>query len=192
MKENAVSVGVSNRHINLSDNDVETLFGPGHKLTYMRDLKQPGQYACEEVVDVVTEKGVLPKLRILGPTRKQTQIELAMTDAIKIKVRPPMRDSGDLKGSTGITLRGPAGELTVSEGTILAARHIHMSVIDANRFGLVNKEHVKVIVGGERGMVFENVLVRADASFVLEMHVDTDEANACLLKNGDIVEFVKY
>jgi len=183
-----VPVGISNRHIHLSQQDLETLFGTGYELTVRNDLSQTGQYAAEETVTVEGSKSTLANVRILGPTRKETQIEVSRTDSFSLGLKPPVRDSGFLDGSPGVTLIGPKGKVTLDKGVIIAQRHIHMTEADAEAFGVKDKELVSVRVGGERGVTFENVLVRVRNDFVLEMHIDTDEANAAMLSNGQQVE----
>lgn len=186
-----VSVGISGKHVHVSREHLDVLYGPGYQLQPMKDLSQPGQYASKELVDLVTEKGSFKNVRILGPERKQTQIELALTDAIKLGINPPVRDSGDLKGSPGLTIIGPKGQVTLNEGVIIAGRHIHMTPDDAAKFGVKDKDIVKVKTGGPRAVIFEQVLVRVNQAFSLELHVDTDEGNAAMLKNGEIVEVIK-
>ncbi len=183
-----VPVGVSNRHIHLSQQDLETLFGPGYELTIRNDLSQTGQYAAEETVTIEGPKSSMTNVRILGPTRKETQIEVSRTDSFALGLKPPVRDSGFLVDSPGITLVGPKGKVTLDKGVILAQRHIHMTEAEAESFGVKDKDLVSVRIGGERGITFENVLVRVRNDFVLEMHIDTDEANAAMLGNGQIVE----
>lgn len=183
-----VPVGISNRHIHLSDQDLETLFGEGYSLTIRNDLSQTGQYAADEVVTIKGPKSSMANVRILGPTRAETQLEISRTDSFALGVKPPVRDSGSLEGSPGITIIGPKGQVELEKGVIIAHRHIHMSEEDAKEFGVKDKEFVSVRVGGERGVVFENVLVRVRHDFVLEMHIDTDEANAAILGNGQMVE----
>ena len=183
-----VPVGISNRHIHLSQQDLEALFGPGYELTVRNDLSQTGQYAAEETVTVEGPKSSMANVRILGPTRKETQIEISRTDSFGLGLKPPVRDSGFLDGSPGVTLIGPKGKVTLDKGVIIAQRHIHMTEAEAESFGVKDKELVSVRVGGERGVTFENVLVRVSNDFVLEMHIDTDEANASMLGNGQLVE----
>jgi len=185
-----IPVGVSARHIHLSDADLEKLFGPGAKLTVFKHLSQPGQYASNEKVDIVTEKGVIKGVRILGPTRKQTQVEVSLTDALKLRIAPPIRDSGNVAGSAQCKLVGPFGEVALSEGAIAALRHIHMTPEDAQAFGVKDKELVSVKFGGERGLTFDQVLIRVNKDFRLEMHIDTDEANAAKIGGGCSVELV--
>lgn len=186
-----VIVGVSNRHLHLSQADLESLFGPGYELTVLKDLGQPGQYAAEETVTLIGPKGSISNVRVLGPVRSQTQVEVAMTDAYRLGIKPPVRDSGNLEGAAPITIEGPVGKVELDATVILAWRHIHMHTSDAAAYGLKDKDMVQVRVGGERGIIFENVLVRVRDDFALEMHVDTDEANAALLRNGAEVEVVK-
>lgn len=183
-----VPVGISNRHIHLSQQDLETLFGEGYELTVRNNLSQTGQFAAEETLTVEGPKRSLQNVRILGPTRKETQVEVSRTDAFTLGVKPPVRDSGFLTDTPGITLIGPKGKVTLDKGVIIAQRHIHMSPADAERFGVQDKDIVSVRVGGERGTVFNNVLIRVREDFVLEMHIDTDEANAAMLNNGELVE----
>lgn len=183
-----VPVGVSNRHIHLSQEHLEALFGPGYELTVRNPLSQTGQYAAEETLTIEGPKSSIKNVRILGPVRKETQIEVSRTDAFSLGVKPPVRDSGYLEGSPGLKLIGPKGTVELDKGVIIAQRHIHMSEADAEAFGVKDKEIVSVRVGGERGLTFENVLVRVRHDFVLEMHIDTDEANAAMLNNGEMVE----
>lgn len=186
-----VPAGISARHVHVSREHLDILFGKGHELKSVKDLSQPGQYAAEEQVDLVTEKGSFKKVRILGPIRSQTQVEISLTDSLKLGLKPPVRDSGNIKGSPGITLVGPKGEVKLTEGVIAAFRHIHMTVADAANFGVKDKEIVKVKFGGERGLIFDQVLIRVHDTFKLDMHLDTDEANAAKISNGDMVELIK-
>lgn len=186
-----VPVGVSNRHIHLSEEDLERLFGAGYQLQPWRQLTQPGEFAAKEVVTIIGPRGVIESVRILGPTRQKTQVEISMTDAYRLGLRPPVRDSGDLDGTPGIAVVGTKGVVFLAQGVILAARHIHMHSREAEKVGLVNGDHVMVYTGGERGLFMDNVLVRVSHKYKLEMHVDTDEANAALLKNGDEVSILQ-
>jgi len=186
----SIPVGISNRHIHLSRSDIDILFGKGYKLIKLRDLKQPGQYACEEVLTVKGTKGELRRVRILGPERAQTQVELSQSDCIKLKVKADVRESGDLKGSAPIELVGPKGSVKLDEGAIIALRHIHMSQEDAERFDVKDKSVVTVKVNSGRGGHFDNVLVRVSSNYRLEMHLDTDEANAMCIVSGDVVELL--
>ncbi|MBE3571745.1 MAG: phosphate propanoyltransferase [Moorella humiferrea] len=183
-----VPVGVSGRHVHLTKEHFQILFGPGQELTKIRDLVQPGEFAAKETVTIVGPKGVLEKVRIIGPLRSYSQVELSRTDSFKLGVNPPVRDSGDHHNSPGCVLIGPAGVVTLTQGVIIALRHIHIPTNEARRYGLKDKDRVNVQVGGERGLIFQNVLVRVHPNYRLEFHVDTDEANACLLNNEDIVQ----
>lgn len=186
--DNSIPIGISNRHVHLSDHDLERLFGPGANMTVFKELSQPGQYAAEQLVTLVGPKGVIESVRVLGPTRKATQVEISVTDCFKLGIKAPIRDSGDLKGSAKITLVGPAGSVTIEEGCIIAARHIHMHTTDAIRFGVKDGDRVTVKAPGPRGVMFFEVLVRVSDKYKLEMHVDVDEANAACLRNNDSVE----
>ena len=183
-------VETSARHIHLSQADLETLFGQGHELTCKKELSQPGQYACEEKVDLVGPKGTIKGVRVLGPARPATQVEISLADGFALGVKAPIKESGDIAGTPGVKLVGPAGEVELAEGVIVASRHIHMSLEDAERFGVTDKQIVKVRTFGPRAVVFENVLVRANANFALEMHVDVEEGNAAGVRNGDEVELI--
>lgn len=190
MTKREVPVGVSARHIHLSEQHVEILFGKGASLTEMKALSQPGQFAANETVAVVGPKGQFPKVRILGPTRKETQLEISRTDSFALGVKPPVRESGDIKGSAGIKIVGPAGEVEIEEGVIVAARHIHFHTSDAEKFGIADKQKLRVRVGGDRGVVFEHVVARVSDQYALDMHIDTDEANAAGVNNGDTAEII--
>ena len=175
---NKVVVETSARHVHLTAEQVETLFGKGHKLTVKKMLSQPGQYASNERVTVVGPKKQLANVSILGPVRSATQVELSLTDARSIGLTAPVRESGDIAGSAGCTLVGPAGEVTITEGVIAAKRHIHMTPADAEKLGLKDKDVVSVKTSGERSVVFNETVVRVSDKFLLRMHIDTDEANA--------------
>lgn len=190
--EGTIPVGVSNRHIHLTRQDVETLFGKGYSLTPLKDLSQPGQYACKEQLTIVGPSlRPIEKVRVLGPERKASQVEISRTDAYLLKVKPPVRESGKIAGSAPITIIGPKGVVTLSEGCIIANRHIHMSPEDGARFGLKDNDYVTVDAFGERRTRFFDVQVRVDPNFRLEMHLDTDDANAAGLANGAKVAIVK-
>lgn len=186
-----IPVGVSNRHLHLSQADLETLFGAGYELTNIKDLGQPGQFACKETLTVVGPKGAIEKVRVLGPVRKQTQVEILSADGFKLGVKAPVRQSGDLAGSPGVTLVGPKGSVVLKEGTIVALRHIHMSLADAARFGVKDGDIVSMEFGGERGGIMNNVLIRANDSSALECHVDTEEANAFGISSKSQFKLIK-
>lgn len=186
-----VKLGISARHVHLSQEDHEKLFGEGTSLHGIKDLGQPGEFACEEKVDLVSDKGTLKGIRVIGPIRGKTQVELAMADARVLRIEPPVRESGQLEGSCGIKLVGPKGEVTISEGVIIAARHMHLDTQTAEKNGFKDKEFVKIRIPGERGLVFEQVLVRVKDTYAPEFHIDTDEGNACLAYNDQMVEVFK-
>jgi putative phosphotransacetylase len=186
-----IPIGVSNRHIHLTREDVDKLFGEGHELTVKKELSQPGEFAAEETVTIQTEKSEIPKVRILGPIRKATQIEISKTDAYHLGINPPIRPSGSIEGTPGITIIGPKGEITVDKGVIIAERHIHMTPKDAETYGVQDGQYVSVKTSGERELVFHRVLIRVKDTYALDMHIDTDEANAASLKTGDTGELLK-
>ena len=183
-KQQPFLVEVSAHHIHLMQEHVEALFGKGHQLTKHADLSQPGQYACKEQLAIVGPKGRIERVRILGPTRKYTQIEIAMTEQFKLGVSPPIRESGDIADTPGCTLESPTGSVKVDRGVICALRHIHMTPEDALRYGVRDKSVVRVRIAGDRKLIFGDVLIRVDPSFALAMHLDTDEANAASVKTG--------
>ena len=185
--EQGIPVGISNRHIHLCAGDCEKLFGWDHGLTRKKDLKQTGEFAAAETVTLVGPKGVIQGVRVLGPLRQITQIEISRTDGFSLGINPPLRDSGDIDQSAGIVVVGPCGAITLQDGVICASRHIHMHTEEARRFNVSDSQRVMVEVDGSRGCIFKNVLVRVHPSFSLEFHIDTDEANAVGLKNGDLV-----
>lgn len=176
---NTFIVETSARHIHLSEQDLETLFGKGAKLTFKKDLSQPGQFACEERITLVGPKKSIPNVIILGPTRKSTQVELSFTDARTLGIIAPVKESGDIVGTPGCKLVGPAGEVDITEGVIIAKRHIHMTPADAEAFGVTDKQIVSVAIeSADRKTVYGDVVVRVHDNFALAMHIDTDEANA--------------
>lgn len=185
-----VPVGVSNRHIHLTQQDVETLFGEGYQLTKKKEL-MGGQFASNEMCTIVGLKlRAIENVRILGPVRSKSQVEISATDARTLGVKAPLRQSGDTKGSGAIALVGPKGVVYLNEGCIVAARHIHMAPADANAARLKDGDFVSVRMGDERGAILDNVKIRVDESFTLEMHIDTDEANACSVKQGDVATII--
>ncbi len=190
--ESGVPVGVSNRHIHLNKADLETLFGEGYKLTPLKDLSQPGQYACKELLTIIGPSlRPIENVRVLGPLRSKSQVEISATDSYVLKVKPPVRESGNLIGSAGITIIGPKGVVRLAEGCIIANRHIHMSPSDAVKFNVKDGDFVTVDVSGKRRTRWYDVQVRVSEDFRLEMHVDTDDANATGIGNGCKVQIVK-
>ena len=185
----AIPVGVSVRHVHLSREDADALFGTGYEFTKKRDVTQPGQYVTRETVDVVGPKGELRGVAIIVPLRKQTQIEIAKTDAFTLGVSPPLRESGKLDGTPGITLRGPKGTVTTTSGVILAHRHVHMSPAQAQAYGVQDQDMIKVRVEGDREMTMGDVIVRVSPAYELDLHIDTDEANAAGLTSDSVVAF---
>lgn len=174
-----ILVETSARHAHLSQSDLKTLFGPGAKLNYKKELSQPGQYACEERVDVVGPKNTIGRVSILGPVRPSTQVEVSLTDARALGLSAPVRESGDIAGSASCKLVGPAGEVELKEGLIAAKRHIHTTPEDAAEIGVADKETVRVrLETAGRSLIFDDVVVRVSPSFVTAMHIDTDESNA--------------
>ena len=186
-----VKVSLSNKHAHLKAEDIEALFGKGHELTVFKTLVQPGQFACEEKVDVVGPKGTLKGLRILGPARPETQVELAMTDARAIGIKAPIRESGKLEGTPGCKLVGPRGEVELEHGVIAALRHVHLSPAQAAEAGVKDKEVVCLKLSGERGLLFDQVLVRSGDGHEQEVHLDTDEGNAAACGADVIGELIK-
>ena len=192
LEQEGIPVGVSNRHIHLTKEDLETLFGKGYELTPMKDLSQPGQYACKELLTIIGPSlRPIENVRVLGPLRKATQVEISRTDSFTLKVKPPVRESGDIAGSAPITIIGPKGTVTLKEGCIIANRHIHMSEEEGKAFGLKDGDYVTVEVNGERRTTFYDVQVRVNKAFRLEMHIDTDDANAAGIGNGFKVKIIK-
>jgi putative phosphotransacetylase len=183
-------IGVSNKHLHLSAEHLAALFGEGHALTPYRPLVQPGQYAAEEKVDIVGPKGAIKGMRIIGPTRPQTQVELSVTDARGIGLTPPVVESGHLKGTPGVKLIGPAGEVDLDEGVMIALRHIHLNPAQAEEAGLKDQDVVDVITHGTRPLIFNDVVIRSGPAHEREFHIDTDEANAAGLVNGDEAEII--
>ena len=191
-REPELVVSISARHLHLTDEHVETLFGPGHKLTVQKPLYQDGFFAAEETVMVVgPRRRMLPAVRVLGPTRKYSQVELAFTDAISLGIDAPVRASGDIAGSAGCVLVGPAGVVELSEGVIRAERHVHMNLTDADYYGVKNGDRMKLRITSSCAVVLEDLLVRADATSKLEVHLDTDEGNAADLDHATKIELFK-
>lgn len=188
VKPGSIPCGVSNRHAHISQQDLETLFGKGYELTSMKDLSQPNQFAANECIMLVGKKGVIEKCRILGPVRPATQVEISTTDSFKLGVKAVLRDSGDVANTPGCVIVGPQGAVTLKEGVIVAARHVHMTLKDAEKFGLKDMDRIAIKSNGPKSVIFNNVLVRASDKFALDFHLDTDEANGAGIKNGDMVE----
>ena len=177
--DNKVLVETSARHVHLTKEHIEALFGKGATLTHKKDLSQPGQFACEERVTLVGPKKSIPNVIILGPARSATQVEVSFTDARTLGVDAPVRESGDIAGSAGCKIVGPAGEIEITEGVIVAKRHIHLTPADAEAFGVSDKQVVSVkIDSADRSTIFGDVVCRVSPKFAAAMHIDTDEANA--------------
>jgi len=192
MFETKVLINLSNRHIHLAREDVEALFGKGHQLTKTKDLVQPGQFACDEVVTIQGPKGRFEKVRILGPERKETQCEVMASDSFKLGFKSlPCRESGQLEGTESFEIIGPAGTVKKSKGLIIAKRHIHFDPKSAERYGVKDKEIVKLHAGGERGATFDNVICRVGSNYALECHLDFDEGNAVGIGNGSMGEVIR-
>jgi len=181
----AVPVGISNRHVHLSRADMDVLFGPGSNLTRMKAVKQPGQFAAEETVTLRTAKGEIERVRVLGPLRPETQVELSISDSFKLRVKPPIRMSGDLETTPGLEIIGPCGSVLKDDGVIIAWRHIHMDPATAASIGVKDGQRLEVECPGERGGTLRNVVLRVAADAVPELHVDMEEANAFNLHNND-------
>ena len=188
-----VPVGVSNRHIHLCQEHLDILFGPGYSLTHFKDLSQPGQFACKEQLTLIGPSlKAIEGVRVLGPLRKNSQVEISKTDSFTLKVNAPVRESGDVKGSAPVTIVGPKGIVTLKEGCILANRHIHMSPADAARFNVKDGDYVAVdTVGNGKRTTLWDVQIRVNEKFVLEMHLDTDDAHACGIGNGSKFKLIK-
>lgn len=186
-----ITIEVSARHVHLSPKHLAALFGKDYRLTRLNDLSQTGQYACKETIAIKTKGGKIENLRLIGPVRNKTQIELSLTDARKLKIAPPVRLSGDLSGSAGATLIGPKGKVMLREGVIIAERHVHCDPLTAKSLGLTNKSILEIKVPGVRALTFFNIPVRIDPSFIYRLHLDTDEANAALIDSGARGEIIK-
>ena len=186
-----ISVGVSNRHIHLKKQDLEVLFGMSYELSFFKELKQPGQFAANEKLTIKTEKAEISNVRILGPVRNYTQVEISKTDAFKLGLNPPVRTSGDLNESSPITIVGPKGSLNLTEGCIIADRHIHITEKQIKEFGLEGLTEVSLKVDGIKGGIIEHVNLKISENSYFEAHLDTDDANAHLISDGDIVQILK-
>lgn len=185
-----VRVGISNRHGHLTKEHVEILFGPGKKLTPMRALLQPDQFATNETVSIATLKGVFHNVRLIGPERKYTQFEISRTDAFSLGLNPPIRQSGELDDTPGCVVLGPAGSVVIGRGVIIAGRHLHCHTSEGAALGLKDRSIIKARIAGPRGGIMENLLVRVGDIHKLEVHLDTDEGNAFGLKSGDELELI--
>ncbi len=194
-----IPIGVSPRHVHLSKEDFHRVFGPEESLTRVRDLSQRGQFAAQQLVTLATPVGRIENVRVLGPFRSASQVELAKTEAVRLGLNPPVRDSGDHEGTPGITLIGPAGRVEIPRGVILAQRHVHMTPADARAYGVIDKEIVFMAVAtppgdapsAPRTTIFGDVLIRVDENYRLDFHLDTDEANAANVRTGDLAVLFK-
>lgn len=186
-----INIGVSNRHVHLTQDDFNLLFGDDQELEVNRYLTQPGEFASNSFVTLKTDKSSMENVRVLGPLRSYTQIEIAKTDAYKLGINPPVRESGDIVGSEGITIIGPKGQIEKTEGCIIASRHIHVTSEDAKKHGFDEQKKYLVKIGGIKGGVMSNVSVKISDNYTFEMHVDTDDANAHFIgKNNSIGEII--
>lgn len=185
-----VPVSISARHIHLQPNDIDTLFGKGYRLTKYREMSQPGQYACEEKVTISGPRGEIKGVRVVGPAREHTQVEISRTDSRKIGLTPPVRQSGDIKGSNPVLVTGPKGFVNLAEGCIIADRHIHMSPQTAKEYGVVDQQKVEILVDGPKGGTMSHVMIRVNERYALDMHIDTDDANAFGLNGGEQLKMV--
>ena len=184
-----INIGVSARHVHLSKEDLEILFGEDYELIKKVDLSQPGQYACNEQVILKGPKNSIERVRILAPLRNETQVEISRTDSFTLGIKPPVRNSGDLDGAAPITIVGPKGEVT-KNAAIIATRHIHATKEDAKKYGFEGKKTVSLKLNGEKSGIINNVYVRIDDSYFFEAHIDTDDANAFLINNNDQAELI--
>lgn len=190
-KEAFIEVEASGRHVHLSEEDVQKLFGKGYTLTKLRDLSQPGQYACKERVTITGPKGSIKNVIVLGPCRKETQVEVSLTDGSSLGVKAPIKQSGDLKNTLGIKISTEHGEVSLEKGLMVAKRHIHITPSDAAKFNVNDNEVVKVKVFGQRPLIFDDVVVRVNENFNTYMHIDYDEANACGFSKGTMAKIIK-
>lgn len=188
--ELSIPVGVSNRHVHLSQEDVENLFGVGYQLTPLRPLSQPGQFAAKETVTLLGPKGNIKGVRILGPARGSSQVEISKTDGYTLGIHPPIRVSGSLEGTPGVTLIGPSGFVSLPNGVIVAKCHVHMSDAEARTSGVEDGDNLILQMRGERSLIFPDVTVRVSPRYALDFHIDLDEANAANLSTGDQVHLV--
>ena len=185
-----IPVEISARHVHLSKADKEILFGAGYTLTRKRDLSQPGQFLCEERVKLVTGSGEIANVAVLGPERKETQVELSLTDARVLGVKPPIRLSGDLSGAADVIIVGPKGVVTAKGSVIVAKAHVHMTPEDAKKYGVEHGQSVNIRMGTDRSITLNDVQIRVDKNFGLAVHIDYDEANAAQVSGGNIVGYL--
>lgn len=190
-KEDTIPTGISVRHVHLERCHVEALFGPAYWLTVKKELSQPGQFAAEETVDLTGSKGTIKRVRVLGPERSASQVEVAFSDARILGINPPLRASGDVHGTPGIRLTGPYGSVDLEEGVIIADRHIHMSPKDAEHFGVSDGEKVSVKIDGIKSGILEGVTIRVSDKYKLDFHIDTDDGNAFMMSQGQKVRILK-
>lgn len=190
-EDEGILVEASGRHVHLSKESVEILFGKGYKLTKKRELSQPGQYLCDEKVMIIGPKGTIQNISVLGPEREETQIELSKTDAVSIGVKAPVKMSGDIENSGSVIIATQNAAIKLDKGVIVAKRHIHITPEDAKKYGVLNSEEVSVKVAGERGVIFTNVAVRISDKFETVVHLDYDEANACGFVKGMKATIIK-
>lgn len=186
-----VPIGISARHVHLQPEHLEALFGSGYRLKPIKPLSQPGQFAADETVSIVGPKGRIDKVRILGPERKNTQVEISVSDARKLGVEPIVRNSGDVTGTPGIRLIGSYGSIDIPMGVIVADRHLHLSTAEGIMYGLKNGQKIKVRIPGPKGGIMDNITVRVGPNYSLDLHVDTDDASAFMLRQGDTVDIIK-
>ncbi|ERM15974.1 ethanolamine utilization phosphate acetyltransferase EutD [Brevibacillus laterosporus] len=190
-EEMCVPIEASGKHVHLSRADIDTLFGPGYELTKMKDLSQPGQYACKERVTLIGPKGALHNVVVLGPERKETQVEIALTDSVALGVKGIIKESGQLEGTPGIVIASATNMVQLQRGLIVAKRHIHMTPEDAKKHNVVNGETVQVKVFSNRPLIFDDVMIRVSPSYATFMHIDYDEANACGFMKGTMGKILK-
>ncbi|MEG1255497.1 ethanolamine utilization phosphate acetyltransferase EutD [Clostridium sp.] len=186
-----ITVEASGRHLHLSRKHIDILFGKDYELTKVKELSQPGQYSCSERVSITGPKGTIKNVVVLGPERSETQVEISKTDALILGIKAPVRESGKLQGSEGITIVTERASLTIREGLIIAKRHIHLSPEDAKLFKVCDKDIVKVRVNGERPLIFDDVVIRVNKEYRTFMHIDYDEANACGYTKGTTARIIK-
>lgn len=185
-----VPVSISARHVHLQKEHLEVLFGKGYQLSKYKEISQPGQFACFEKVTLKGAKGTIENVRILAPLRKKTQVEVARSDARKLGISPPVRNSGNLEGSAPITIMGPKGSVSIEEGCIIADRHIHMAPLEAKAFGVKDQQRVSVQIEGAKGGIMEHVTIRVKDNYALDMHIDVDDANAFGLKGNELLKII--